>query len=200
MVWGEAIVDRWVGPHHFVGYYTVLPLVVCGVLEVHHIINSAFVWSAGRWPFAPWSIASGIATSILGYWWVGALGCAGMAWASCISQMVTNNWFVVWTSLRSLRIPVRAYARDVLVPLAGMIVGIAVAAVAIKVGVERALTGYGPAARTGEIGIALGVLLTTLTAAFVFWRCGLSREGRESVVTRCNAALQALQVRYLGGS
>jgi len=184
IVWGQQVFALWIGPGHFLGYSVLLPMLITGTLEVHHSINSNFVWSSGQWPFAPWAIAAGILNLGLGIWWVHVAGEAGMAWATCIAQLATNNWFGVYYALRVLRVSLREYALRVVSPVAVIVAVSAVAAVGIKEGLLNSVNLAGkfrgvPA--TEVLALVAGSLVVVTFAAALFWRFGMDAEGRRAL-------------------
>ena len=87
------------------------------ILETHHSINGSFVWTTGKWPFAPWTLAAGLINVSLAS--VGAiwLGFPGLVLGSLIAKLVTLNWYVVYFTLKRLTIQWREYRRGILVPI-----------------------------------------------------------------------------------
>lgn len=129
LTWAPNLTRMWLGEAHFLGYAAVVPLALMVLLEVHHTAHSMFTWNTGKWPFAPWGIASGILTLALaipgGIYW----GYAGIALGGMTAQLLTNNWYVVYFTLRNLRVSIRDYGKNVVAPLMGL--GIAVASFAM---------------------------------------------------------------------
>lgn len=117
-------VGLWVGAGHFLGYPILSLLCVFFVLEQHHVANSVFTFSSGQWPFAPWSLAGGLLNTLLVYLALPRLGLLGAALGGVIAQGLTNNWYVVYYTLRRLGIGLGDYVRRVLFPLAGLALGL----------------------------------------------------------------------------
>jgi O-antigen/teichoic acid export membrane protein len=186
LLWAREGMTLWLGPGHFLGYGVLVPMLITGTLEVHHSINANFVWSLGRWPFAPWALVAGALNLGLGIWWVScfARGEAGMAWATCAAQALTNNWFVVYDALRRLNVPVKRYAREVLAPVSGIILASAAVALAVKTGLPRVLDLAGAFRGlpiTDLVGMILGAAATVSCAFALFWRLAIDNDARGAV-------------------
>jgi len=184
LIWAREGMTLWVGTGHFLGYGVLGPMLVTGVLEVHHNVNANFVWSAGRWPFAPWAVAAGLLNLGLGIWWVQTAGEPGMARATCVAQLLTNNWFAVYYALRRLEVPVGQYARQVALPVVGVVACSGAVAMAVKTGFLRCLNFSGsvrglPLTNAGAL--ALGAPLTVLCGFALFWRFGMDAGVRRAI-------------------
>jgi len=183
-LWASPAMRLWLGPGRFLGYSVLAPMLLTGVLEVHHSFNSHFVWAAGRWPFAPLAVAAGALNILLGIWWVGFAGERGMAWATCTSQMLTNNWFVVYYALRLLRLRPGEYVVRVVLPAAAIVSAAALAAGGMKDVVARwaPLAGYFRGVSLNSLlSMLLGATAAVGCAALLFWRLGLDARGRHAV-------------------
>jgi O-antigen/teichoic acid export membrane protein len=186
LLWAREGMTLWLGPGHFLGYGVFVPMLITGTLEVHHSIHANFVWSVGRWPFAPWALIAGALNLGLGIWWVNcfARGEAGMAWATCAAQALTSNWYVVHYALRRLNVPLKRYAREVLAPVSGIILASAALALAVKAGLPQALD-FAGAFRGLPIsdlaGMIFGAAATVSCAFALFWRLGIDNDARGAV-------------------
>ena len=186
LLWAREGMALWLGPGHFLGYGVLVPMLITGTLEVHHSVHANFVWSLGRWPFAPWALMAGALNLGLGIWWVScfARGEAGMAWATCAAQALTNNWFVVHYALRRLNVPVKRYAREVIAPVAGIILACAAVALAVKTGLPRVLDLAGAfrgLPMSDLAGMVLGAAATASCAFALFWRLAIDNDARGAV-------------------
>jgi len=184
LIWAREGMTLWVGRGRFLGYMVLAPMLVTGVLEVHHTVNANFVWSAGRWPFAPWAIGAGLLNLGLGIWWVQVDGEAGIARATCVAQLLTNNWFAVYYALRRLKVPVRQYARHVVLPVVVVVACSAMVALTVKTGFLRYLHFSGsvkglPLSSAGAF--ALGAPLTAACGFALFWRFGMDADVRRAI-------------------
>jgi len=184
LVWAQQGLTLWIGPGHFLGYMVLLPMLITGTLEVHHSINSNFVWASGQWPFMPWAITAGLLNLALGIWWVQIAGELGMAWATCVAQLVTNNWYGVYVALRRLKVPIAQYARKVVLPVAGVIVCSALIAIGVKTGIVRYLNFTGSirgVPLNDVVALAIGSIVTVLCAFALFWRFSMDAEARRTL-------------------
>ncbi len=168
LAWAPSIIGLWIGPEHFAGYAILLPLAAFHLLEHHHVANATFSFSAGRWPFAPWSFAGGLLNAC--FVWAGLkwMGLPGAALGSLLAQLLTNNWYVPYYTLRLLELPLRRYARQVLAPLALVALALLFAAASLR----QVLPLLPGAAACAAVAAALG------------WRWLLSGSERETLMAR----------------
>ena len=109
-----ALFNAWLGEGAFVGYPVLGCFSLMILLETHHVIlaessrateNEVFVYSA---------LGAGIinigATAFLG----AKFGLVGIAAGTVIAQVLTNNWFVPWMSLKRLAIKWDDYTTNAL--------------------------------------------------------------------------------------
>jgi len=183
-LWAPDAMRLWLGPGRFLGYATLAPMLVTGVLEAHHGFNSHFVWAAGRWPFAPVAVLAGVLNVLLGIWWVKAAGEPGMAWATCVSQLLTNNWFVVYYAIRLFQLRRGEYLLRVGLPSAAIVAASAsagVAVAAVVVGIVPVAGEFHGAPVRSLMSILLGTGAAAACAGLLFWRVGLDAKGRHAV-------------------
>ena len=113
---GDRLIGLWVGPAHFAGFAVLIPFLVMLTLETHHVVLATVVMATGHIVFykvaliaAPVSILLAI---VLGH----RYGLPGVAASTMIAQLLTNNWYVPWYSLRTLNIPARPYLTQIIAP------------------------------------------------------------------------------------
>jgi O-antigen/teichoic acid export membrane protein len=94
------ILELWVGSGHFAGYVVLIPYLLMTLLETHHVIHATVVMATGDLPFAPWAIASGIFTALLCYVSIPVLGLLGASLSILFSQLITNNWYAPYYSIK----------------------------------------------------------------------------------------------------
>ena len=114
---GDGIFHTWLGGGHFVGWLVLWTFCLMLTLECQHMILSNACVATNDIPFAPWAIAAGILNIVFTLLLIRPLGLWGVALATMFAQLLTNNWYGVWRSLRRLRIPLRYYARTVALPV-----------------------------------------------------------------------------------
>ena len=115
-VWGETILDIWIGAGHFIGYGVLIPLLINLFFEMQHSISGGFVWNTGKWPFVPATVASGILSVLFGLVGCYYFGFTGLAIGTMLAKLFTLNWFVVFFSLRRLNISIKQYVTEYFLP------------------------------------------------------------------------------------
>lgn len=172
LVWAPRVMDAWLGADHFVGYAVLLPLVLACFLELHHSSHCFFVWSTGRWPFMTSSVVGGLLNLALAF-----VGChyyafAGLAWGTMLAQLLTNNWYGVYYTLRHLGVDLGFYLRRIFLPAVGYLLVLVAASAGIKEVAERLLASelvaeYSRMTLFVEVGS--GIALTVGVALLVAW-------------------------------
>ncbi|MNS33851.1 Polysaccharide biosynthesis protein [compost metagenome] len=185
--WGPALMDLWLGKGHFLGPAVAIPLAIMALLETHHTAHSSFAWSVGRWPFAPWGIASGVLTLILaltgGHWF----GYVGIALGGMIAQLVTNNWFAVVYTLRVLEISLLDYCKRIGLPILLYGTIIAIIATTSTHLLEKILTldwVFRGLQGNSLIALVFGAILTSLAGITLTWIYLLRSSERDSILVR----------------
>jgi O-antigen/teichoic acid export membrane protein len=112
-VFGDYIIDLWLGPGHFVGWKILWVFCIMLTLENHHVIFARFGLYAKNDPtWGKMSILSGVINLILTFIGVQWLGLLGVALGTMISQILTNNWYAVVKTLRILKLRFMDYAAE----------------------------------------------------------------------------------------
>lgn len=180
LVWGAKVMELWLGAGHFVGYPVMIPLVIACFLELHHSSHCFFVWSAGRWPFMKSSMIAGVLNIGFAYWGCRYYGFAGLAWGTMLSQLLTNNWYGVYYTLRHLGTPLADYLLHVFLPVLGFLSALLLGGTFIRKAVGAVMANYNISA-AGRSGLMLevgtGTILTVLLALILGW-LALSDEDR----------------------
>lgn len=163
----KQIIELWVGPGHFVGYPILIVFLVMLTLEVHHVAHASFVMATGKLPFALWAVGSGLLNIILSLVLVQFFGLFGVALGTMLAQVLTNNWFAVWYSLKYFTVPPRVFQLSVVWPaLMNMVI---LYGVALLIGGLSSLVVSSPLLQIGAV-----IFGTSLVAAVLFYR----RNGR----------------------
>lgn len=173
-------VGLWLGPGHFAGYPVLVLLCLFYLLEHHHVSHANFTFSSGRWPFAPWSFAGGVLNAVLVYLGLKSYGLLGAAAGSVLAQLLTNNWYVPYYTLRCLGVRLRDYVRQVLLPLGTLVLVVAALALAWDRSVGPwVLSGSLRSQPWSELGpAALGSTLLVLLVGAGAWGLVLSPQER----------------------
>jgi O-antigen/teichoic acid export membrane protein len=183
LVWGPKVMDLWLGEGHFVGYAVLIPMVLACFLELHHNAHCFFVWSAGRWPFMKPALIAGFLNIVLAYCGCRYYGFAGLAWGTMVAQLLTNNWYGVYYTLRHLGAVVSDYILRLFLPVIGFLALLIAGGTGIRLGIERVLPVAGLAGVSRKmlfLEVATGVALTVVMAALLGW-FALSEEDREEL-------------------
>ena len=167
-----AIFMVWLGDASFVGFPVLGCFAVMILLEAHHVIlaessrateNEVFVYSA---------LGAGalnvVATAFLG----ARYGLFGIALGTVIAQVLTNNWFVPWMSLRRLAISWKDYQANA---LKGPFIMLAISGLMLLVGQYFSLQGW--------FAISYAAATTSLMLLWIFlrWEKPFSMQLAESV-------------------
>ncbi|HBG04808.1 MAG: hypothetical protein A2075_11585 [Geobacteraceae bacterium GWC2_58_44] len=111
-VFGDYILQLWLGPGHFVGWGVLWVFCIMLTLENHHVIFARFGLSAQSDPtWGKMSVISGILN--LAFTWIGIqlLGLLGVALGTMMAQILTNNWYAVLKTLRIVQMRFSNYVR-----------------------------------------------------------------------------------------
>ncbi|MCF6775564.1 polysaccharide biosynthesis C-terminal domain-containing protein [Thiotrichales bacterium 19X7-9] len=99
-----AITSIWFDGKITFNHYLLILMLITTVLEVHHVACAQVCLATGYVRFALISIIAGIISVILNYFLISKFGIVGAGLAILLSQILTNNWFVVLVSIRHLKI------------------------------------------------------------------------------------------------
>lgn len=112
-VYGDYILQIWLGPGHFVGWAVLWVFCIMLTLENHHVIFARFGISAKTDPtWGKMSILSGVINLILTFVGVQWLGLLGVALGTLVSQMLTNNWYAVVKTMRIINLRFSDYVQE----------------------------------------------------------------------------------------
>ena len=111
-VFGDYILQLWLGKGHFVGWEVLWVFCIMLTLENHHVIFARFGLSAKTDPtWGKMSIISGMINLALTFVGVRWLGLLGVALGTMIAQIMTNNWYAVVKTLGILHLRFWEYVR-----------------------------------------------------------------------------------------
>lgn len=111
-VFGDYIIQLWLGPGHFVGWGIMWVFCIVLTLENHHVIFARFGLSAKSDPtWGRMSMISGGINLVLTFIGVKWFGLLGIALGTMISQILTNNWYAVAKTLRIVQLRFLSYVR-----------------------------------------------------------------------------------------
>lgn len=107
--------STWLGHGNFVGYAVLMAMAVMMTLEIHHVAHASLTMASGHIPFVRTAIIAGVLNLVFSLVLVRYLGLLGIALGTMAAQMLTNNWYAPYVSLRRLGIGIGSYLR-VMVP------------------------------------------------------------------------------------
>lgn len=111
-VFGDYILQLWLGKGHFVGWGVLWVFCIMLTLENHHVIFARFGISAKNEPtWGKISIVSGVLNLMLTYIGIKWLGLLGVALGTMIAQILTNNWYAVVKTLKILQLRFPVYVQ-----------------------------------------------------------------------------------------
>jgi O-antigen/teichoic acid export membrane protein len=111
------VMDIWVSNKVTVNRAVFAILLLTAVLEVQHVATAQIAMACGYVKFAISSISSGIINLVLLLPLIKQFGLLGAALAVFLSQLITNNWYSVFVSIRFLKIKVRKFFIQVTLPI-----------------------------------------------------------------------------------
>jgi O-antigen/teichoic acid export membrane protein len=185
LLWTPKVMDLWVGEGHFLGYGVLVPVVVACFMELHAAAHGFFVWSAGKWPFAPVAVLAGVLNVLLAGFGCSRFGYEGLVWGSLLSQAMSSHWYGVYYALKLLGLPASRYFREIVRPTALYMGLLMAAAVMVKYSLDWGmhLLGFPVSSGWFLIGLVLsGVLLTSIIAVGFAWGLVLENDDRADVL------------------
>ncbi len=109
-VFGDHILQLWLGKGHFVGWGVLWVFCIMLTLENHHVIFARFGLSAKTDPtWGKMSLIAGAINLALTYIGVKWLGLLGVALGTMIAQILTNNWYAVVKTLKIIHLRFSRY-------------------------------------------------------------------------------------------
>lgn len=109
-VFGDYIIKIWLGEGHFVGWSILWVFCIMLTLENHHVIFARFGLSAKVDPsWGKMSVLAGAINLILTFFFIQWIGLLGVALATMLSQIMTNNWYAVVKTLNIIQLSFTDY-------------------------------------------------------------------------------------------
>lgn len=115
-VYGDQVVNVWLGRGVFPGFPVLWVLLAVVLLEVHHVIYATAVMATGKVVFVPAAMLSGAMNLALAFFLAPRMGLLGIALAASISQLTTNNWYAPFRAFRLFHLPVGESLRTLALP------------------------------------------------------------------------------------
>lgn len=114
---GDRVIAVWLGPENFVGFPVLWTLLVMVSLETHHVALATATMATGRIVFAWAALCAGLLNILLSVVLVRYLGLWGIALGTMIAQLLTNNWYAPYVTMKTFQIGLSVYFKTVLMPI-----------------------------------------------------------------------------------
>jgi O-antigen/teichoic acid export membrane protein len=174
-VFGNEVIDVWLGPGNFVGFPVLWTLLVMIFMEVHHSALAAGTMATGRLAFVWIGFVAGVLNISIALVLIRPLGLWGVALGTMMAQMLTTNWYAPALTLRHFSLSHRAYARSVGAPVLLMLL----ACLTWNVLVDHLLDG-----KSTLLSLGIALLLSTLFGVVTFYLLILNPEERAAMRAR----------------
>ena len=116
-LFGSSVVHVWLGKSFVLHKNALLVLLITTVLEVHHVSCAVIAMAAGYVKFAMIAVIAGVLNIIFSFIFIHYWGIVGAAFAIFVSQILTNNWYAVFLSLKFLDYSSKQYLLKIVLPL-----------------------------------------------------------------------------------
>lgn len=113
----DRIILLWLGSNHFIGFGVVWVLLGVMFLEAHHLAMATATMATGRIVFVWPALIAGVLNIGFSIFLAHHLGILGVACGTMLAQLLTNNWYVPFYSMRQFRIPFCHHLRVVIFPM-----------------------------------------------------------------------------------
>lgn len=162
---GEGFFRLWLGTGNFIGYGVLGIFLVYETLEAHSYIISTCSRATDDEAFAFTSVLAGVLKLAAAWVLIRPLGLLGLALSTLLALLATNHWYMVYRGLRRLRLPLRAYGREVVLPALGWAAAGGAGALAVSQALQAAplpVRVFGAAGAMGAVFVA-AIYLSVLT-------------------------------------
>jgi O-antigen/teichoic acid export membrane protein len=171
----DRVIALWLGPGHFIGFPVVYVLVAMMGLEVHQQSMGTVTQSTGKVAFAASTVFAGVLNIIISIVLAKHLGVLGVVLGTLIAQLVTNDWYVPYYTLRHFQEKVSEHLRSVVAPMLAF--GLAMLAVGYA---ARRLTMGLP----NVVACSMGLASTVGIGAAIFVSIALTGDERMTLQAR----------------
>ncbi len=114
LCWGGEIVHFWLGAAFHYSFGIMVVLLIMSVLESHHVSCAAVVMATGYIKFMIPALLSGVLTLVFSVCFAHYWGLVGVALGVMCAQLMTNNWYAVFVSLRCLHVSAGSFFYNLL--------------------------------------------------------------------------------------
>ena len=171
----DRIINLWLGPGNFIGFPIVWVFLIMLLLEVHHVTLATAAMATGRRFFVTVALVAGALNVLISWVLAERLGLLGVAIGTLIAQLLTNNWYVSFISLRLLKVSFVDYCFRVLFPIGGILL--------VSLGINGAVHNYLKDFSDLE-AIIVGFSTATLVCIFFAGVVIMTREERKMLCQR----------------
>jgi O-antigen/teichoic acid export membrane protein len=138
---GDYLIKLWLGPGHFVGWPILWVFCAMLTLENHHVIFAQVGINCKTDPtWGKMSVISGVINLLLTYIGAKTYGLLGVASATMLSQMMTNNWYAVSKTMKAVGLSIREYFREAAIVWVSFLIASSIILYSIRVGVLGEVT------------------------------------------------------------
>lgn len=131
-VYGDAIIEIWLGSGRFVGFPVLWTLLIMVVLEAHHVAMATATLATGHIVFAKPALIAGLLNLVISIILATQLGLWGVALGTLIAQLLTNNWYAPYVTLKHFGLPFVIHLKTTILPTALLLLILLVTNVALK--------------------------------------------------------------------
>jgi O-antigen/teichoic acid export membrane protein len=169
----DRIIMLWLGPHHFVGFGVVWILLTVMFLEAHHLAMATATMATGKIVFVWPALIAGVFNIGFSIVLSRHLGLIGVALGTMLAQLLTNNWYVPFYSMRQFNISLQQHTCAVLFPMLALLISM------LTIGlVARLVTSDLP----NYLSVSAGCLMALLGGGTFFSRFILAPSERKSIL------------------
>jgi O-antigen/teichoic acid export membrane protein len=151
----DRIIALWIGSHHFVGFGVVWVLIIVMLLEGHHSAMAVATMATGKLPFVAPALIAGVLNIVASVYLARDHGLLGVALGTLCAQVVTNNWYVPFYTMRLFRISFSQHFATVLFPVGKLFVALLVASLAARAA-SSGLSDFPTILVAGTVVVAVG--------------------------------------------
>ena len=116
LITGREITNIWLGENIFIGYPILMTFCLMFIFEVQNICLIYSSRATEDENYTVSSLSAGVLNIIFTSILIRPLGLWGVSLSTLISQMLTNNWYALYRPLRRLKLKLKKYTNEVLVP------------------------------------------------------------------------------------
>jgi len=131
-VFGDSIIALWLGNGRFVGFPILWTLLLMVLLEAHHVAMATATVATGHVVFAKPALIAGFLNLMISIILATHLGLLGVALGTLIAQVLTNNWYAPYVTLKHFDIPFRIHLKTVLLPILALLAGLLLTNILLK--------------------------------------------------------------------